>query len=157
MSIIWFYLVADELVASLESLGDLFSISPAILGLTVLAWGNSVGDLVADLVLACSGPDGVQIAISGCYAGPLFNLLVGLGLSLVVGCWRSRPEPLLIADKDDSLFYIIGFLAAGIVWALVIMPLKGMRLSRSFGFGLILLYCSFLFMGICYVMGWISY
>lgn len=156
MSIIWFYLVADELIASLESLGDLFSISPAILGLTVLAWGNSVGDLVADLALACSGPDGVQIAISGCYAGPLFNLLVGLGLSLVVGCWRSYPEPLLIADKDDSLFYIIGFLAAGIAWALVIMPLKGMRLSRGFGFGLILLYCSFLVMGICYVMGWIS-
>lgn len=156
MSIVWFYLVADALVTSLESLGTLFSIRPAILGFTLLAWGNSVGDLVADVALACNGRDGVQIAISGCYAGPLFNTVVGLGLSLVVGCWRSSPEPLLLASNDATLYYVIGFLAAALAWALVIMPLKGMRLSRSFGLVLILLYGSFLVTGLCYLMGWIS-
>lgn len=156
MSIVWFYLVADALVTSLESLGTLFSIRPAILGFTLLAWGNSVGDLVADVALACNGRDGVQIAISGCYAGPLFNTVVGLGLSLVVGCWRSSPEPLILAKNDATLYYIIGFLAAGLAWALLILPLKGMRLSRSFGLVLILLYGSFLVTGLCYLMGWIS-
>lgn len=156
MSIVWFYLVANELVQTLESLGNLFGINTAILALTVLAWGNSIGDLVADLSLACSGPHGVQIAISGCYAGPLFNIVVGLGLSLVLGCLKSKPEPFLIADKDGSLFYIIGFLAVGLVWALIILPLQGMRLGRSLGIGLIVLYCSFLVVGVCYAMGWLT-
>lgn len=155
MSLVWFYLIADEVVATLESLGTTFGIDPAILGLTLLAWGNSVGDLVADLALACSGRDGVQIAISGCYAGPLFNVVVGLGISMVVACSISNPEPLLIGD-GKSLFYMIAFLAAGLAWALVMMPLKGMRLSRCFGAGLVLLYCSFLVTGMCYTMGWIS-
>eukprot|EP00250_Pteridium_aquilinum_P029632 c39870_g1_i1 orf=37-2016(+) len=156
MCIVWFYIVADQVVTSLESLGVLFSINPAILGLTVLAWGNCIGDLVADLALACGGREGVQIAISGCYAGPLFNMLVGLGLSLVIACWRSDPNPLLVTDDDGSLFFIIGFLAAGLVWALVMIPLNNMRLSKGFGVGLLLLYCSFLVTGICYAMGWIS-
>ncbi|KAI5067349.1 hypothetical protein GOP47_0017877 [Adiantum capillus-veneris] len=155
MSIVWFYIVADQLVGSLETLGSIFEIDPAILGLTVLAWGNSIGDLVADLALACSGRDGVQIAISGCYAGPLFNTVVGLGLSLVVACSRAYPEPLFVADDDGSLFFIIGFLGAGLAWALVMMPLKGMRLSRSLGAGLVVVYCSFLATGMCYAMGWI--
>ena len=114
MSVVWFYIVADQVVASLETLGVLFSINPAILGLTVLAWGNSIGDLVADLALACSGKDGIQIAVSGCYAGPLFNVVVGLGISLVIACYRSSPEPLLFSDDDGSLFYIIGFLIVGL-------------------------------------------
>ncbi|KAH7420742.1 hypothetical protein KP509_13G020200 [Ceratopteris richardii] len=155
MSVVWFYIVADELVDALETLGSIFKINPAILGLTVLAWGNSIGDLVADLALACNGSDGVQIAISGCYAGPLFNTVVGLGLSLVVACSKSYPEPLFISDDDGSLFFIIGFLGAGLAWALIMMPLKGMRLSRSFGAGLVLVYFGFLVTGVCYAMGWI--
>ena len=155
MSIVWFYIVADQLVTSLEMLGAIFHINPTILGLTVLAWGNSIGDLVADIALVCSGRNGVQIAIAGCYAGPLFNTVIGLGLSLAVACWSSYPEPLTISDEDGSLFFIIGFLAAGLAWALIMIPLKGMRLSRSFGAGLVLLYCGFLATGMCYGMGWI--
>ncbi|KAH7293483.1 hypothetical protein KP509_28G027800 [Ceratopteris richardii] len=157
MSIVWFYIVADQVVASLESLGVIFGINPAILGLTVLAWGNCIGDLVADLALAVSGRDGVQIAISGCYAGPLFNILVGLGLSLVIACWRSRPDPLVITDEDGTLYFIIAFLISGLLWALIVLPMNKMRLSRGFGAGLLLLYCSFLAVGTCYTMGWISH
>ncbi|MCO5559425.1 hypothetical protein L7F22_013025 [Adiantum nelumboides] len=156
MSIVWFYIVADQVVASLETLGVIFSINPAILGLTVLAWGNCIGDLVADLALACGGRDGVQIAVSGCYAGPLFNMVVGLGLSLMLACWRSVPHPLAITDEDGTLFFIIGFFVAGLLWALVVLPLNNMRLSKGFGAGLLLLYGGFLVTGMCYAMGWIS-
>ncbi|KAH7423515.1 hypothetical protein KP509_12G058900 [Ceratopteris richardii] len=156
MSIVWFYLVATELVNSLESLGKIFGISTEILALTVLAWGNSVGDLVADLTLAFTGTEGVQIAISGCYAGPLFNVVVGLGLSLILGCVKSEPDPYLITDEDGSLFYIVGFLSIGLAWALVASYVKDMRLGKTFGIGLIVLYCFFLVVGICYALGWVT-
>ena len=35
--------------------GSIIGLSHAILGLTVLAWGNSIGDLVADVAIAKSG------------------------------------------------------------------------------------------------------
>ena len=64
----------------LQLLGYISGIAPAYLGLTLLALGNSIGDLVADLAIAKMGLG--ELAITGCVAGPLFNLLAGLGISL---------------------------------------------------------------------------
>ena len=44
----WLDLVANEIVAIIETIGIAFNISTTILGLTVVGIGNSVGDLVAD-------------------------------------------------------------------------------------------------------------
>jgi sodium/potassium/calcium exchanger 6 len=48
-------------------------ISQAILGMTVLAWGNSVSDMVADVVVARKGLQGMAVAAT--FAGPLFSIL----------------------------------------------------------------------------------
>ena len=55
-------------------------INPSFLGLTLLAMGNSIGDLVADLAVSRLGFG--ELAITGCFAGPLFNILLGMGISL---------------------------------------------------------------------------
>nr|CBX25503.1 hypothetical_protein [Oryza glaberrima] len=74
--------MAGELLNCLAAIGVIMDFPPAILGMTVLAWGNSVGDLVADVALAKSGQP--TIAIAGCFAGPMFNMLVGLGTALLL-------------------------------------------------------------------------
>jgi sodium/potassium/calcium exchanger 6 len=43
VSVVWIYIVANEIVNLLQTMGRMFNISDAILGLTVLAWGNSIG------------------------------------------------------------------------------------------------------------------
>ncbi|XP_008811729.1 cation/calcium exchanger 1-like [Phoenix dactylifera] len=144
MSVLWTYIIAEELVGLLVSLGHIFGISPAILGLTVLAWGNSIGDLVANVAMAMNGgQDGAQIAMSGCYAGPIFNTLAGLGLSLVVSAWAVYPEPFVI-PVAPALLEILGFMIGGLLWALVILQRKDMKLDRVVGIGLLAVYLCFL-------------
>ncbi|CAI5530350.1 unnamed protein product, partial [Closterium sp. Naga37s-1] len=127
MSVVWFYALANELVALLVSLGVILGISPPILALTVLAWGNSVGDLVANLSFAASGDQSrLQIAWSGCFAGPLFNTLVGLGLSLVLACWSRYPEPYVV-PVDHTLLFTLGFLFLVLLFVLVRLGWLGDR------------------------------
>lgn len=153
MSVIWAYMIAAELVSLVISLGVILQISTSILGLTVLAWGNSLGDLIANLAVALSGGrGGAQVAVSGCYGGPVLNLLVGLGLSLVLACWAGYPSPLVIPG-DPSLYGTLGFLIGGLLWALVVVPQRGMKLDRGLGYGLLSIYLCFLIVRLAHSLG----
>ena len=156
MSVTWTYLVAEELVSLLVSLGSVFGINPSVLGLTVLAWGNSLGDLIANVAMALrGGPDGAQIAISGCYAGPLFNTVVGVGFSLVMAAWTEYPSAYVI-PADHSLYETVGFLMVGLIWALVVLPKNDMRLHQLLGIGLLALYGCFLFVRLARLLGFLG-
>lgn len=55
IAIAWISTIAGEVVGVLKTLGVILDISEAILGLTIFAVGNSVGDLVADVTVARLG------------------------------------------------------------------------------------------------------
>ncbi|XP_042424298.1 cation/calcium exchanger 1-like [Zingiber officinale] len=143
MSVIWTYLIAQELVSLLVSLGTVLEISPSILGITVLAWGNSVTDLIACMAVAVRGrAGGIQMAVTGCYGGPIFDVSVGLGLSFVFSSWSAYPSAVNIS-RDLALFQTMGFMVGGLLWALVMLPRRGMRFDRVLGIGLLSIYlCS---------------
>lgn len=74
----WIDTIADSLVSLLNFIGIVLYIPGPVIGLTVLAWGNSMGDLSANITMAKKGL--ANMAITACFAGPVFNILVGLGL-----------------------------------------------------------------------------
>lgn len=66
--------IATEVIAVLTTFGVIFSLSDSILGLTVLAWGNSIGDLISNNSLAKAGYPG--IAIAACFGGPMLSMIL---------------------------------------------------------------------------------
>lgn len=80
---LWIDIFASEIVGVLHFFGLLAGVEPAVLGVTVLAWGNSLTDFVANTTMAGRSAGGTSMAMTACFAGPLFNMLVGLG----IGFW----------------------------------------------------------------------
>ncbi|KAF7014192.1 unnamed protein product [Triticum aestivum] len=144
MSVAWEYVIANELLSLLVSAGLVLGVDPATLGMTVLAWGNSLGDLIANVAVAVAARrGGAQVAVAGCYGGPVFNVLVGLGLSLLLSCWAGYPKPVAI-PWEPRLYQTLGWVAAGLLWAFFMLPRRGMKVGRTLGFGLLAIYLCFL-------------
>ncbi|KAF1886452.1 hypothetical protein Lal_00045684 [Lupinus albus] len=157
MSVCWSYISAKELVALLVSLGYICGVSPSILGLTVLAWGNSLGDLVTNLTMALNGgPKGAQIAISGCYAGPIFNTVIGLGLSLIISTWSQYPSPIVI-PRDPYLWETLALFVVGLLWALIVLIKRDMKLDAVLGGGLLVIYFISLFLRLIQTLGTLQF
>ena len=81
MSLMWIWFTANILIDLLKAIGLLLNIPDTFLGMTVLTFGNSVTDLALNISLVKGGYG--EMALAGSLAGPVFNLLVGLGSSLL--------------------------------------------------------------------------
>lgn len=147
ISIAWISTIAGEVVGVLQTLGVVLDISEALLGLTIFAAGNSVGDLVADITVARLGHP--VMALSACFGGPLLNILLGIGiggvLMMVQGANRERGK-----HPDRPVHYgpypvkIGGTLMVSSVTLIVILtglliavPMNKWVLSRKIGWALI--------------------
>lgn len=82
MSVVWIWAISNVVVDVLHFIGILFNINPALLGLSLLAMGNSTPDTGLNVSLSKNGYG--PMAISGSIAGPLFNLLLGFGISMIM-------------------------------------------------------------------------
>lgn len=141
MSVFWISSVAGELLNCLAALGSLLKLPPALLGLTVLAWGNSVGDLVADVAVAKAGQP--AMAMAGCFAGPMFNMLFGLGTALVIQTFNVYPEAYEL-HFHVSIVVAFVFLLLSLMGSLLVVTWCRFRVPRSWGFFLVGLYVVFI-------------
>lgn len=80
-SISWIGFTCDIVVDILTILGQILSVPKSLLGFTLLAWGNCLGDMQANVAMTKKGFG--EMAITGCMAGPIFNILMGLGLATI--------------------------------------------------------------------------
>ncbi|KAF2201850.1 hypothetical protein GQ43DRAFT_19278 [Delitschia confertaspora ATCC 74209] len=147
VSISWISTIANEVVGVLKTLGIILNMSDAILGLTIFAVGNSLGDLVADITVARLGYP--VMALSACFGGPMLNILLGIGIS---GCYMTikggnhrherhpdRPYKFKPYHIDVSTTLVISgaTLLVTLVGLLVAVPLRGWKMDRRIGWGLI--------------------
>ncbi|KAL9447387.1 hypothetical protein AB3S75_014953 [Citrus x aurantiifolia] len=141
MSVFWISTVAGELLNCLAAIGTILELPSAILGLTVLAWGNSVGDLVADVAVAKAGHP--AMAMAGCFAGPMFNMLVGLGSALVMQTTNSYPKAYELHFHLGIIIAFV-FLLMSLMGSLLVIIWSRFRVPRFWGFCLVALYAVFI-------------
>jgi len=146
MSIVWIYVIANELVEILATIGHIIGFSTSILGLTILAWGNSIGDLFADVLLARGGH--AVMAASGCWGGPTFNILIGLGLGLFQVTLTDYPNPFVFTPSATApiAFYFLLSLILFNGFVLIVVTRFHYRLVH--GYALVVIYTVFLILGI---------
>ncbi|KAH8556510.1 Sodium/calcium exchanger protein-domain-containing protein [Umbelopsis sp. PMI_123] len=136
IAVLWIYVIANEVVGVLQTIGFALGISDAILGLTVFAMGNSLGDFVANVTMARMGYP--MMAISACFGGPMLNLLLGIGISATY-VTTQRNEPYAIEVGPTIAVSSIGLLVI-LVSSLILVPLNKYRMSRAFGYAWIAIY-----------------
>lgn len=141
MSVFWISTTAGELLNCLEALGVLLKLPASLLGLTVLAWGNSIGDLVADVAVAKAGQP--AMAMAGCFAGPMFNMLLGLGTGLVIQTATVFPEAYEL-HFHTSIVVAFVFLILSLMGSLLVVTWSRFRVPRFWGFCLVGLYIVFM-------------
>lgn len=141
MSVFWISSAAGELLNCLAALGGILELPPSLLGLTVLAWGNSVGDLVADVAVARAGQP--AMAMAGCFACPMFNMLVGLGSALVIQTSNLYPEAYVLHFHVGIVMAFV-FLFLSLMGSLLVITWNRFRVPRFWGFCLVGLYVVFM-------------
>ena len=134
-------MIANELVSLLKAFGVILGLTDAILGLTALAWGNSIGDLIADTAMALRGQP--RTGFSACFGGQLFNLLLGIGLPFSIAILGAGGEPIRLTFNRMTLTLSVG-LAASLLFSLVALLLLRFRASRLYGAALLGIYAAFL-------------
>lgn len=141
VSVIWIYLIANEIVSLLKTIGVLFGLSDAILGLTVLAWGNSIGDLITNTSMAKQGYP--RMGYSACFGGPLFNLLLGIGIPFTKELIQNGNHPISL-EFNPMVLVLSASLGIALMTSFLMMPLSKFKASRMHGFILIGLYLALL-------------
>lgn len=133
LAIMWIWFIAKFLIDLLGVVGLTLGFKSSYLGITLLAWGNSVGDMMANSAVAKNGL--ARMALTGCFAGPLFNLLIGLGSSLMVKKLNGfPPEPFKIGDIDARLpLMAIGGLMIQLILISLIAIFSKFRLKKIQG------------------------
>eukprot|EP00035_Acanthoeca_spectabilis_P011758 m.207077 g.207077 ORF g.207077 m.207077 type:complete len:1066 (-) comp15442_c0_seq1:261-3458(-) len=138
VAIMWISAFANEIVNILQTLGRLIGVSDAILGLTVLAWGNSIGDLVADVTVARNGFP--RMGVGAAIGGPAMNMMIGIGIACTIKCGKiGGPYKL---QAPDSLIASGLFLMVSLLSSMTVVPFNKFAVGRKYGMWLFLVYAA---------------
>lgn len=142
--ILWIYLASNELVNCLVSIGHYAGISTTIIGLLVLAWGNSFGDLVTNTSLARKSEESFQTSTAAIFCGPIQNVLLTLGTSFTMAILKKGSFIRIDSLKSDIYLALI-FLVFILVGIFFIVPvIFQFRIKRWLGYFLLVVYMIYL-------------
>ena len=137
LGILWTKLICEVMIDSLNFIGVMASISSTYLGLTIIAIGNSLPDALTTIALANNGQ--AILGLTGAYAGQIFGLLMGFGLSMLKKNYTTGQPVKFDLLNPHSLhrnFLCLVVLFTALITMLVTFGwnvMKNFKLTKTFG------------------------
>ncbi len=140
ISIAWITLLSWVLVESAVISANILGIPNVIIGLTVLAAGTSIPDLLSSVIVAKKGQTGM--AISNGIGSNIFDILFALGLPWLVA-YVFLGQKITVATENLTNSVVLLF--ATVITILFLFIIRKWRMGKYSGYFLIALY--FIYLG----------
>ena len=141
LAIIW---GGDLVVDNAQRIALSFGMSPMLVGLTIVALGTSLPELVTSIVASRKGESGLALgnAVGSC----IFNVLFILGISSVISPIVLKAESVIESITDTGIL-------VGVTVLMLILSATGRKVSRGEGILYVCLYAAYMAFAIlrCYV------
>ncbi|MBQ8982476.1 MAG: calcium/sodium antiporter [Lachnospiraceae bacterium] len=141
LAIIW---GGDLVVDNAQRIALSFGMSPMLVGLTIVAMGTSLPELVTSIVASRKGESGLALgnAVGSC----LFNILLIIGLSATISPISPSGASVVESITDTGIL-------AGVTVLMLILSATGKKVSRLEGVIYVALYFAYMAFAIlrCYV------
>jgi len=140
LSISWIGIYSTVMVTLTEMIGKTLGIPSMVMGLTFLAAGTSVPDLLSSVIVARRGEG--DMAVSSSIGSNIFDILVGLPFPWLLYTLISADE--FVTIGADGVWSSILILIGMIILIILTVHCSGWKLSRQLGCVMFLFYFIFL-------------
>lgn len=141
VSIAWIGGFSYLMVSWAEIIGNTIGIPSVVMGLTVLAAGTSVPDLLSSVIVARRGSG--DMAVSSSIGSNIFDILVGLPIPWILfTAWPTTPSRVVIGAKNIwiSIVVLLGML----VFVIGAVHCQKWKLTKTLGAMMLVFYVAFL-------------
>lgn len=139
ISIIWIIVLSWALVESAVVSANILGIPSVIIGLTILAAGTSVPDLLSSIIVAKKGQPGM--AISNGIGSNIFDILFGLGFPWLIA-YIFLGQKITVATENLNNSIVLLF--ATVIAILFLFIIRKWKIGKYSGYFLITLYLIYL-------------
>lgn len=139
ISVVWIIGLSWVLVESAVQIAHILAVPSVVIGLTILAAGTSIPDLLSSVIVAKKGQSGM--AISNGIGSNIFDILFGLGFPWAIASLFLGQK---ITVATENLYNSIILLFATVIVILFLFIIRRWRVGKYSGYFLIALYLIYL-------------
>jgi Ca2+/Na+ antiporter len=140
LSIIWIGIYSFFMVEWAALIGDSLGIPPAVMGVTFLAAGTSIPDLMTSVIVARQGLG--DMAVSSSIGSNIFDILVGLPVPWLLFSAVNGFKPVEVEADTIPVSIIVLFLM--LIAVIMTIMLNGWAMTKGLGATMFCLYAVFL-------------
>ncbi|KAG7242684.1 hypothetical protein INR49_020057 [Caranx melampygus] len=143
-SIMWIGIFSYLMVWWAHQVGETVGISEEIMGLTILAAGTSIPDLITSVIVARKGLG--DMAVSSSVGSNIFDITVGLPVPWLIYTLLNNGKPVTVSS--NGLFCAIVLLFLMLLFVIISIAACRWKMSRMLGLTMFVLYFVFLILSV---------
>ena len=154
LAIAWVGIFSAFMVDWATKIGCIVGIPDAVMGLTFLAAGTSVPDLLTSVVVAKQGHG--DMAVSSSIGSNIFDVLVGLPLPWLAYALVNDVTPGYVGVEAPTLFFSLLILLLMVAAVITIIHFSGWKMTKTLGYSMFGLYGLFVIQDLLRTYGYVD-